>query len=762
MNAAALGAKFACRLTAARNATAVLAAFAVTLFVSALLLFSVQPMFARMVLPQLGGSPSVWAVSMCFFQAALLAGYCYAHTLNRLRPAYLAPFVHLCVLGAAVLALPIGLPANWSEPPAGDAYVWLIGLLVMGVGLPFFAISASAPLLQAWFARSGHPQASDPYFLYGASNLGSLIALLAYPILLEPFAGLKSQAAMWTLGFIVLGLMIATCGALSFGRDAAEAAAAPVVGDVTADRPTWVQRAGWICLAFVPSGLLVAFTSYVTTDIASAPFLWVLPLAMFLGTFILVFRDLPMMSHRLMLLLQPLLTTIVLFGIAMTGSQGWMMTAVAGTLAFFVTTMVCHKELYDRRPSSAHVTEFYLWMSFGGVLGGIFSALLAPQLFNSIWEFPLLLVLGIAMRPGLLVRPGKQDLIELAVMGGGVALLLVLTKAALAAGLLTAAQAEFARMAIIVAVGALAIANASSTLRLTAFIALSGLAVALLPSAMNRGDAERSFFGVHRVTTTPNGQVRTLLHGTTIHGAQRIKDEEGRPIEHPVPMAYYYPGAPMTRGVELARRATRKSGADFRAGVVGLGAGVMACNARTGERWRFFEIDPVVLKIASNPKQFTFLSSCQPNADVVLGDARLTVAKESDHSFDFLLIDAFASDAIPVHLLTKEALALYLDKLTPNGILALHVSNRHMDLHAIASATAKSLPGTLVGLADDRVKSKGLDAAFSHVVFVIRSAEAFKQVLSLPYVGTVEDVGVTPWTDDFSNIISALWRKARS
>jgi hypothetical protein len=762
MNATALAAKGARRLTVASGATAVLAAFAVTLFVSALLLFSVQPMFAKMVLPQLGGSPSVWAVSMCFFQAALLAGYCYAHALNRWLPARLVPLVHLCVLGAAVVSLPIGLPAAWSEPPAGDAYFWLIGLLVAGVGLPFFAISANAPLLQAWFARSGHPHAADPYFLYGASNLGSLIALLAYPVLLEPFAGLRTQAGMWTAGFIILGLMIATCGALSVGRDTGETAATHATDDVAANRPTWARRAGWVCLAFVPSGLLVAFTSYVTTDIASAPFLWVVPLAMFLGTFILVFRSPPLVPHRLMLMLQPVLATVVLFGIAMIGSQGWMVTAVGGTLAFFVTTMVCHKELYDQRPSSRHVTEFYLWMSFGGVLGGIFAALVAPQLFNAIWEFPLLLVLGMTMRPGFLTRPGKQALRELAVTGGAVALFLVAMKVALSEGAITVSQAELGRMAIIVAVGALAIASSSSTLRQTAFIALGALAVVLLPSAMNRGDAERSFFGVHRVTTTSDGQVRTLLHGTTIHGAQRIKSEAGHPVDHPVPMAYYYPGAPMTRGVELARQATGRSGADFRAGVVGLGAGVMACNARAGERWRFFEIDPVVLKIASNPKQFTFLSSCQPNADVVLGDARLTLAKESDRSFDFLLIDAFASDAIPVHLLTKEALALYLDKLTPNGILALHVSNRHMDLHTIASATAKALPGTFVGIADDRVKGKGLDAASSHVVFVTRSPAAFRQVLSLPYVSVVDDVGVTPWTDDFSNIISALWRKARS
>jgi hypothetical protein len=317
-------------------------------------------------------------------------------------------------------------------------------------------------------------------------------------------------------------------------------------------------------------------------------------------------------------------------------------------------------------------------------------------------------------------------------------------------------------MAIIVGVGALAVVNSTNTLRQTTFIALGALAISLLPSAMNRGDAERSFFGVHRVTTIANGQVRTLLHGTTIHGAQRIKDDDGRPIVHPVPMVYYYPGGPMARGADAARRTTGRKGVEFRAGVVGLGAGAMACNPQAGERWRFFEIDPVVVKIASNPQQFTFLANCQPKADVVLGDARLTVAKEGAGSFDFLLIDAFASDAIPVHLLTREAIALYLDKLTPSGILALHVSNRHMDLHTIASATAKALPGTFVGIADDRVKSKGLDAASSHVVFVTRSPEAFKEVLSLPYVSAVDGVSVTPWTDDFSNIISALWRKAAS
>jgi hypothetical protein len=761
MDAAALGARVARRLTFARGTPAVLGVFSGTLFLSAMLLFSVQPMFARMVLPQLGGSPSVWAVAMCFFQAVLLAGYCYAHLLNRLAPTNTAPFFHLCLLGAAVLMLPIGLPEHWPEPPAGDAYVWLIGLLCAGVGVPFFAVSANAPFLHAWLARSGHPHAADPYFLYGASNLGSLIALLAYPVMLEPFMGLKAQAIVWAWGFLALGLLVAACGLMSLAGEGEQRLS--VADDARADaaRPTWRERLEWICLALVPSGLLVAFTSYVTTDIASAPFLWVIPLAMFLGTFILVFRGVPLIPHRTMLLLQPLLVVAVFVGISTTGSTGWFIATLAGTFGFFVTTMVCHRELYNRRPASLHLTEFYLWMSFGGVLGGVFAALVAPQLFNAIWEFPLLLVLGMVLRPGLLVSPKRRDAMELAGFALVVLAFMVLINAGLRASFIAPWQGDLMRVVIIAGSGALALLNTSQPLRQLACISVAAMAIVVLPSAMNRGDAERSFFGVHRVVTSPDGELRTLLHGTTIHGAQRIRDAEGRPIDKPLPMAYYHPGAPMTRGVEMARRGSGKSGPEFRAGVVGLGAGVMACNAKAGERWRFYEIDPVVVKIASNPEQFSFLSTCLPGADMVVGDARLTVARESNGSFDFLLIDAFASDAIPVHLLTREAIALYLEKLTPDGILALHVSNRHLDLHTIASATAKALPGTLVGLADDRVKGKGLEAASSHVVFVTRSARAFDQIKTLPYVSTVDEIAVTPWTDDFSNIISALWRKAR-
>lgn len=752
MDGAALGASVARRLSYVRDRSPLLAVFTGTLSLSAFLLFSVQPMFARMVLPQLGGSPSVWAVSMCFFQAALLAGYCYAHVVNRFVPAHLAPLLHLSLMGLAVLALPIGLPAAWSEPPAGDAYLWLIGLLAAGVGLPFFAVSANAPLLQAWFARSGHPHASDPYFLYGASNFGSLIALLAYPVLLEPFAGLGVQAMLWTSGFLVLGFAVAACGLLGCAH-------APIVATsrVAAEaRPAVMQRLSWVAMAFVPSGLLVAFTSYVTTDIASAPFLWVIPLATFLATFVFVFRDSPLIPHRVMLLLQPVATAGVLVGFSLAANLGGLLAWLAAGLAFFTTTMVCHRELYDRRPASAHLTEFYLWMSLGGVLGGVFAAIVAPQLFSAIWEFPLLLVLGMMVRPGLMSRPQQREVVELAWTAGAVVVLAAAINALVASGAIMLGRADFMRVLIALGCGLLALLNFARPVRQLVFIALAGLSVVLLPSTATRGYAERSFFGVHRVAMTPDGEFRLLTHGTTIHGAQHVKDERS----HLVPTAYYHPHSPIALGVGIARRATGRSGAELRAGVVGLGAGVMACNSRSGERWRFFEIDPVVVKIASDPRLFSFLSSCQPKADFVIGDARLTLAKEADHSFDYLLIDAFASDAVPVHLMTREAIALYLDKLSPNGILALHVSNRHLDLPTIASSTAKSLPETFVAFVRDRVEKKSLAAIPSHVVFVTRSPEAFELIKTLPHAQPMSGVDVAPWTDDYSNIVSALWRNA--
>lgn len=762
MNAAALGHSLARRLAENRHSRAALMLFAGTLFLSALLLFSVQPMFAKMVLPRLGGSPSVWAVSMCFFQAALLAGYCYAHALNRYAPPRWAPAIHLTVMGLALLALPIGLPAQWSEPPTGDAYLWLIGALGAGVGLPFFVVSANAPLIQAWFARSGHPHARDPYFLYGASNLGSLIALLAYPLLVEPLAGLSSQAGIWTAGFLALGFGLAACGLVMALAAKNHSAAPTVVAKAsTAAAPSWTDRLVWIGLAAVPSGLLVAFSSYLTTDIASAPFLWVLPLAAFLGTFILVFCESPKIPHRLMLVAQPVLAAGVMIGLSNSSDTGWLLSLVAGSGAFFVTTMVAHRELYERRPAPEHLTEFYLFMSLGGVVGGMFAALVAPQIFTTIWEFPLLVVLGMACRPGIIgARVGEEERRNLLILGFGAVLALNAVWLALRGGMIT--KIGLVHMLLLGGVAIYALLSAAKPLRQLLATAIMGATIAFLPSGINTGSSERSFFGVHWISYTPGKQMRLLMHGTTVHGAERLIDPVtgNRPAE-PVPATYYHPAGPMARGVRIARDVTGKAAGGLNVGIVGLGAGSLACYSRQGDAWRFFEIDPVVVKIARDPKRFSFLSRCQPEADIVLGDARLTLAREAPAKYDYLVIDAFSSDAVPVHLLTVEALKLYLDKLAPEGLLALHISNRHLDLIGVAGAITRAVPGLHAMLADDRLKDDGFDTAQSHVVYVSRSKAVLAKVARLPFVFELPDSGMRPWTDDYSDVLTAMLRKRR-
>lgn len=739
----------------------ILATFTATLFLSALLLFSVQPMFAKMVLPKLGGSPSVWAVSMCFFQAVLLAGYCYAHLLSRYLPQRFIPFAHLAVIALAMLALPIGLSEGRAEPPAGDAYGWLIITLALGVGLPYFAVSANAPLLQAWFARTGHPHASDPYFLYGASNLGSLVALLAYPIVIEPFSGLAHQAVLWGAGFLALAIMIAICGFMMLtaaGPEQADGPAATIddASQVDASTPSVAQRATWIGLAFVPSGLLVAFTSYVTTDIASAPFLWVLPLALFLATFILVFRDRPYIPHRWMLFLQPITMIMVLLGVTLPGNYGWKVGALGGVLAFFVATMVCHRELFERRPASRYLTEFYLWMSFGGVLGGVFAALIAPQIFNTIWEYPLLLVAAMACRPGISKGIDRSEVRELVVICGTAIAAMILLAYLQQIGVIKL-PGILLSLLMLLALGALCVVQRDKALRQLAFAATTALTVVILPSQMNSGDAERSFFGTHRVSLTADGKVRLLWHGTTVHGADRLIAEDGSRVERPIPMTYYYPGSPMVRGAEVVR-AGKGPDAPMRVGVVGLGSGAMACNSRPGETWRFYEIDPVVARIARDPARFRYLSTCQPDADIVMGDARLTVAKEPAGSFDYLLIDAFSSDAVPVHLLTVEALQLYLSKVGPDGLVALHVSNRHLDLISVATAVAAEISDLHVAVAIDKPGASGFDRLPSKVVYVSRSPATIERALALPFARQPEKSAVDAWTDDFSDILSALWK----
>jgi hypothetical protein len=730
---------------------ALVATFAATLFLSALLLFSVQPMYAKLILPKLGGAPAVWAVSMCFFQAVLLAGYGYAYALNRWLSDRQALVVHLALMAVTCLMLPFGLPAAFATPPQGEAYLWLIALLAAGIGLPFFALSANAPLLQAWFSRTGHPHARDPYFLYGASNFGSLIALLSYPLLLEPAIGLTAQSKVWSAGFAVLGAMIAASGIVMLLTRAPHAAPATAASAASTAPVAWPQRLSWIALAFVPSGLVVAVTTYITTDVASAPFLWVLPLALFLATFILVFRaEMPLRYTWVCGLLPATVLAYVL-------TQGWLVSSLFALASFFLAAIICHRELYNRRPGSEHLTEFYLWMSVGGVLGGIFAALLAPHLFTSVFEFTLLALLALLARPGILF--GRSDAVSwrrLAMIVGAGLALMAAYKFAMTTGLLTTSRLyPFALIGLLCA--ALFMIRTWPEHR-AALVLTMIAAFGLTPSDHATVHVERSFFGTHRVMMSNDGAMRMLLHGTTVHGAVRLKDATGQPLA-PQPATYYHAASPMARGVAAARAFLAAQDKPLRVGVVGLGAGSLACYAQGSEAWRFYEIDPVVARIATDARLFDFLDRCRPGPDIVIGDARLTLAHEPPQSFGYLVIDAFSSDSIPVHLLTAEAVRLFVDKLDPDGLIALHVSNNHLDLVPALASTIALVPGAVAAFVDDDRAQQSLDALSSRVVFIARNNAALAPVLQWRDARPLVAGDDRPWTDDYSDVLSALVRK---
>ena len=760
----------------AKNAPAMMWTFTATTFLSALLLFAIQPMFAKMVLPVLGGSPSVWSVSVFFFQAALLAGYLYAHLLINKVPAHLTGLVHLAVCVLALICLPIGMARWMGEPPQGEPYLWQLGMFAASIGLPFMAVSANAPLLQAWFARTGHPDARDPYFMYAASNLGSLIALLGYPFLLEPAFGLSQLSHLWAYAYVLLVLAIGASFVLMRGAQAGgvpETAAQPGAGDTAAPAtaPNAVDRLSWIGLAFVPAALVTAFTVHITTDVASAPLLWVIPLALYLLTFVLVFRDRPLISREALLFLHLVALVIALIALSFQ-THDWFIISATGVVVFFTTAMLAHRTLYEARPAPAYLTEFYLWMSFGGALGGMFTALVAPKLFSEVYEYPLLLALSMACRPGALSflfsrdRQRLKDELVVLWLIAAVGVLIIWWLPTLIGSLRVSTWA--ARVGTtpftVMVLAAILLANVRFAPRQLVAAGLMCLALVTLPSAVRQADSQitqRSFFGVYRVADTPDGY-RTLVHGTTLHGAQRVYDEEGKEVEDLVPTTYYYPGSPMGRTIAKRREILGKEKGRY--GIVGLGTGSSSCHKQEGESWKFFEIDPVVIKIASNPKNFTFISKCQPDIDIAIGDARLTMAKEPDSSFDLFIIDAFTSDAIPVHMLTKEAVQLFLDKLKPEGVVLLHTSNRYLDLNSVLAAIQKELPEGTAGIAMQDAGGDGYGESGSTVVIFAKSEAALQPYRSMEGVlelddGSASGAPLRAWTDDFSDILGAFWSR---
>jgi hypothetical protein len=681
------------------EARALLGVYTLAIFTGAFLLFLVQPMFSKMVLPLLGGTPAVWNTCLLFFQTALLAGYLYAHLSARwLRPGRQAA-LHLLVLAAALLTLPITIGDRWATPGTTHPTLWLLALLTASLGLPFFVLSGSGPLLQKWFSHSRHPDAQNPYFLYAASNLGSMVALLSYPVLVEPRLRLGEQSRLWTLGFaLLLALTVLCAGLLWRGRDGASVGVADVVGaaggaGAAESAITIRRRVRWVLLAFAASSLLLGVTTYITTDIAAVPLLWAIPLALYLLTFVLVFARRQLVPHRLAVRAQPWLVVpavlLMVWGVRTAATP----TFLLHLAAFFVTALVCHGELARDRPPARRLTEFYLLLSLGGALGGAFNTLAAPQLFHSIAEYPLVLALACVAFREQPVRFG---------LGLG---------------------------------------------------ALLAVGLALRPGPDEVLFRDRTFFGTHRVVVRDGGAVHALMHGTTLHGTQR--QEPARRLEI---TTYYHREGPLGQIFEVLRSRTPAG----RVGVVGLGTGSMACYGTAGEAWTFFEIDPVVERIAREPHLFTFLRDCAPEVDVVLGDARLTLARRPPGEFDLLVIDAFNSDAIPVHLLTRESLALYLDRLAPGGLLALHVTNRHLELEPVLAGLQWSLgAAALYTWQRPRPNDEGASSASAAMWGVFaREPEDLGELAADPrWRAPVLEAGVRVWTDDFANLLAVFrWR----
>lgn len=727
-----------------------LAVFTAAIFLSAALLFAVQPMFAKMVLPRLGGSPAVWSVAMVFFQAVLLLGYAYAHLITRILPGRYSVFIHLAVMAVATITLPLSIAAGWGRPPQEGEAVWLLGLFGVSIGLPFFALSANGPLLQAWFARTGHPDAKDPYFLYAASNVGSFLALLSYPFLVEPFSRLGQQTFGWSAGFYALIALIAVCGVFMLrSRNAL-----PDIADDDAAAPTWRDTLLWVVLAAVPSGLLIAVTAHISTDIAASPFLWVIPLALYLATFVIVFQKKPVLPHRWMTLIQPSAIILLVVWYAMAPSEQIVWALVVNIVGFFILSMVCHGELAARRPPARYLTGFYLCLSLGGVIGGIFAGLIAFRLFSWVAEYPLLIVAAALCRPGFAPPRGWFDAVFFAAMAAlaltmvGIANIyrpeLFDSEFAIWAGLILAAAFVFQR----------------APLKFATLIALAFVFTVLFGADSGRRDFVRSFFGVHKVVEVDDGQFRVLKHGTTEHGAQRIRDARGRPVGgRPEVLTYYHLQSPMAQGLAAMRA---KKGAPINIAVVGLGTGSLACQIKQGDRLHYYEIDPAVVRIARDPNRFSYLSSCVPEVKVILGDARLTLADAADGAYDILIVDAFSSDAIPTHLLTKEAMAIFARKIAPGGMVLMHVSNKHMALAPVVAGVAQANGLVAITSQGGQGNDENEHKFSSTVVAVARQEGDFGALVQSEEWSEEEpDPEDWVWTDDYSNVIGAMIRMMR-
>ena len=723
------------------------ALFGVAAFLSASLVFMVEPMVAKLILPLLGGSAAVWAVSLAFFQMALLLGYAYAHGLQRIASVRIQTLVHGAVLLAGLAVLPLHVTGVLGDPSSTRPALWLLGVLTLSIGLPFAALSATAPLIQAWYASARAAWGGgNPYGLYVASNLGSLLALLAYPAAVEPFLRVSRQTLGWSAGYaaFILVMAIVSIAVWRSGAGRIQILPAKPPANRLAALARWWRRFLWVALAAAPASLMLGVTTYIVTDIASAPFLWVAPLALYLLTFVIAFQTHPVIPQSLALVLQTatLLAALVTWGMPI--PIFWLQIGLQ-LLSFFLTALVCHQALAIRRPPPERLTEFYLLMSLGGVIGGAFNAFLAPVIFHSVIEYPLVMLAAGLARPwgkGWLSLPQTGVWLLGAAgaagavaanhwLGPGLVMKMMFTLPLIAAFLVRERAIAFTSLAVAIVIATQAVAPSQGVVR-----------------------TDRSFFGVVRISLRDVkglGQAKLMAHGTTLHGAQGQNPEIACR-----PLTYYAPTTPIGQVFRwvLSQRRTVSIGA------VGMGAGTVAAYTRPGDRLRFFEIDPLVVRLSTDPRNFSYIKGCAKGViDWVVGDARLTLAHEPAGGFDILLVDAFSSDSVPAHLLTVEAMRGYLQKIRPDGVVIMHLSNRNLELTQPVGAVAKAA-GAVALRQFYRTPPGALDLNDSaeDVVLIAKDPKVLQAFSLDPRWKPADPKGVEPWTDDYTDLLGALIR----
>ena len=737
------------------GARALPALFGVVLLAAAFLLFCIEPMVAKMLMPILGGVPAVWNTCLVFFQGVLLTGYVAALVSTRKLSPKLQTLVQIVVIGAPLFVMPILIDERMTQRFAGlGPVLQAFAILALSAGLPFLALSTIAPTLQRWYAAMRAPGAADPYFLYAASNLGSLAALLAYPLVIEPYLGLHEQASLLRIGYFAVAALVVACSLarLHFAVPGGDPRSAPRARFIASEGPYLsrrMQAARWVFLSAVPSAYLVAVTGHLTTDVAPAPFLWLLPLAAYLLSFVCVFASKPPIRQAWVLRVFPLAATVTAYLIATAVREPLVFVIPVHAATFFGACLLCHGELVRLRPEPERLNEFYVWMSVGGFIGGISVAIVAPQLLPIPIEYPICLVLTLLARP----RPSQAGAAErewwraaalpLALLAGIIALGRLLPHFPLLLPLTTALVPAFALLL------SYSVRQRRSFAACLAVVIVGG---ALIPS-LRFGQVlfrARNFFGAVRVDRNLEQRLTRITHGTTLHGAQSL--DRARRAE---PLTYYSRRGPAG---DVFQAYAALPALPRRVGVIGLGAGTLAAYARPDEQWTFFEINPAVIRIASDPAFFTFLSDAFPdgkNLRLVEGDARRQVGLQPGN-YGVLVIDAFSSDAIPVHLVTEEALSSYAGKMAPSGIIAWHVSNQHINLGPVLAALGAAQGWFVLGR-QDFLAEESRKPGFNSSCWVVMSKDR-ASLATFPRTWKPVKLrpGLRSWTDDRSSVVPVL------